>query len=119
MGFLRVVARLVRGLLSVGLPFDGDTRAAYAQIIHQNGQWQAEIIRLAYDLQSAEKDFFDYGFVDGGGPLVNLIIMELQTGMGQLYPWVAKYNTPIKKGQITVKEAAEEFLKKPITEPYW
>ena len=54
---------------SVGLPFDGDTRAAYAQIIHHKGQWLAKIIRLKYNLQLAEKDFLDFGFFEGGGPL--------------------------------------------------
>lgn len=104
---------------SVGLPFDGDTRLAYAQITHQNGRWHAKIIRLTYDIQLAEKDFYDFGFVDGGGPLVDLIRLELRTGMGQLYQWVAKYNTPVKNGEITVEAAAKEFLENPITEPYW
>lgn len=104
---------------SVGLPFDGDTRPAYAQITYRNGKWAAEIIRLTYDIQAAEKDFFDFGFVDGGGPLVDLILVELRTGMGQLYQWVVKYNDPIKNGEITVEAAAKEFLQNPITEPYW
>lgn len=120
----RSLIRKVNGTLvvnagSVGLPFDGDTRPAYAQISHQNGEWQAEIIRLSYDIESAIKDFHDFGFVDGGGPLVDLILLELRTGMGQLYQWVAKYNTPVKNGDITVEEATKEFLKNPIKEPYW
>ncbi len=104
---------------SVGLPFDGDTRPAYAQITHHQGIWQAAIIRLAYDRQSAERDFRDFGFVGGGGPLVNLILLELRTGMGQLYQWVEKYLQPIQDGEITVEEAANEFLENPITQPYW
>jgi len=104
---------------SVGLPFDGDTRATYAQIVYKNGRWQAEIIRLLYNLHLAEKDFYDYGFINDGGPLVDLILLELRTGMGQLYQWVSKYNHSIKKGEITVREAVKEFLQNPITEPYW
>ena len=120
----RSLIRNVNGTLivnagSVGLPFDGDTRPAYAQITRQNGEWQAEIVRLNYNLAAAERDFTDFGFFEGGGPLVGLILVELQTGMGQLYQWVTKYNTPIKKGEITVKQACEEFLENPITEPYW
>ena len=118
--FIRNVnGSLVVNAGSVGLPFDGDTRATYAQIIHRNGVWQAEIIRLEYDLHRAELDFHDYGFIKGGGPLVDLILYELRLGIGQLYPWVAKYNQPIKMGQISVKDATDEFLKSPITEPYW
>ena len=104
---------------SVGLPFDGDTRAAYAQITNRNGIWQSKIVRLKYDLHQAELDFFDYGFKKEGGPLVDLILYELRLGIGQLYPWVAKYNQPIKLGKISVKDATTEFLKAPITEPYW
>ena len=104
---------------SVGLPFDGDTRAAYSQIVHHKGQWLAKIIRLKYDLQLAEKDFCDYGFFEGGGPLAEIILLELRTALGQLYQWVSKFYRPIKNGEITVEEAAKEFLKNPITKPYW
>jgi putative phosphoesterase len=117
---IRIVnSTLVVNAGSVGLPFDGDTRAAYAQIICKNSRWQAKIIRLAYNLRLAEKDFYDYGFLNGGGPLVDLILLELRTGIGQLFQWVAIYNQPIKKGEITVKKAVKEFLKNPITKPYW
>jgi putative phosphoesterase len=115
----QVNGTLVVNAGSTGLPFDGDTRPAYAQITYHNGTWRAEIIRLIYDLKAAEQDFYDFGFVEGGGPLVDLILLELQTGMGQLYQWVAKYNEPCKKGEISVEAAAKEFLKNPITQPYW
>ena len=115
----RVNGTLVVNAGSVGLPFDGDIRSAYAQITYHDGEWQAEIIRLPYDIKSAEKDFHDFGFLEGGGPLVDLILLELRTGMGQLYQWVTIYNQPILNGKITVKDAAAEFLKNPITEPYW
>jgi hypothetical protein len=104
---------------SVGLPFDGDTRAAYAQIVHQNGEWKAEIIRLRYNLKLAQNDFYEYGFFDGGGPLVDLILLELLSGLGQLYQWVTLYNRPIKEGKITVDGAVKEFTKHPVIEPYW
>jgi putative phosphoesterase len=104
---------------SVGLPFDGDTRPIYAQLTHQNGKWQAKIIRLNYDIKSAIKDFYDFGFLQGGGPLVNLILLELQTGLGQLYQWVMKYHELIQKGESTVEESVEEFLRHPVETPYW
>ena len=104
---------------SVGLPFDGDTRAAYAQIMYTGQKWRAEIVRVPYDLQAAEQDFEEFNFTELGGPLVALILLELQTGIGQLYQWVVKYNQPIEQGEISVAEAVREFLKNPITEPYW
>ncbi|RME96734.1 MAG: metallophosphoesterase, partial [Chloroflexi bacterium] len=42
---------------SVGLPFDGDTRAAYAQLTWRQGRWAAKIIRLDYDRDRAEQDY--------------------------------------------------------------
>ena len=120
----RALVRTLNGSLvvnagSVGLPFDGDTRAGYAQIIWQDGHWQAQVIRVEYDLQAAERDYHQFGFIDEGGPLIDLILLELKTGMGQLYQWVAKYNLPIKEGKITVEEAVKEFIVNPITTPYW
>jgi len=110
---------LVVNVGSVGLPFDGDTRAGYAQIVWQNEKWQAEIIRLEYDLQAAEQDFYTSGFMEQGGPLTELILIEMQTGMGQLYQWVEKYSQLIKQGKISIEQATHEFLENPITEPYW
>jgi predicted phosphodiesterase len=120
----RPLVRQLKGTLvvnvgSVGLPFDGDTRAGYAQIVWQNEAWQAEIIRLEYDLQAAEQDFYTFDFMAQGGPLTELILLELQTGLGQLYQWVEKYSWPIKQGNITIEQATRDFLENPISEPYW
>jgi len=120
----RPLVRSLNGTLivnvgSVGLPFDGNTRAGYAKIVWQNRTWQAEIIRLEYDLQTAEQDFYTFGFMEQGGPLTALILLELQTGLGQLYQWVEKYSRPIKQGRITIEQATQDFLENPISEPYW
>ena len=115
----RIDNNLIVNAGSVGLPFDGDTRATYAQIIYHKGKWTAEIIRLEYNLQSAEKDFQEFGYFEGGGPLVDIILLELRTGLGQLYQWVTQYLSPIKSGEITVAEATKKFLNNPVTKPYW
>jgi len=115
----RICGTLVVNAGSVGLPFDGDTRAGYAQVTYNAGHWQAEIIRLNYNQFSAEKDFHKYGFIMGGGPLVDLILLELKTGLGQLYQWAAKYDHLIRTGKITVEESVREYLTNPITKPYW
>jgi putative phosphoesterase len=104
---------------SVGLPFDGDTRTGYAQITWDGHRWQAEIIRLEYDIRAAEQDYYDTGFMDQGGPLVKLILLELKTALSQLYLWTYKYTQPIQRGEITVERATREFLEEPITQPYW
>jgi len=120
----RALVRNLNGTLvvnagSVGLPFDGDVRAGYAQVTWQGGRWQAEIVRLDYDLQAAERDYLDYGFREGGGPLVELVLLEMKSAMSQLYPWTEKYNLPVQRGEITVEAAAREFLEHPVLRPYW
>ena len=74
----RALVRTLNGSLvvnagSVGLPFDGDTRTGYAQIAWDGNLWRGEIVRLEYDIQKAEQDYYDSGFMDQGGPLVKLI----------------------------------------------
>ena len=104
---------------SVGLPFDGDARASYARVYHQQDCWQAEIIRLPYDIDAASRDFSTVGFDQGGGPLVQLILLEMQTGLSQLYQWVMRYSQPVQNGEISVEQAVFDFLQDPITTPYW
>ena len=38
-------------------------------------------------------------------------------GLDSLDP--IKYNNEIKKGEITVEEAVNDFIKNPVTKPYW
>ncbi len=101
---------------SVGLPFDGDRRAAYAQIEYENDTWQGEVIRLPYDLGSAEEDFQRSGFIPEGGPMANLILAELQLGWPQLGKWYREYEMAIRDGKIGIKDAVYEFLKNPNIE---
>jgi predicted phosphodiesterase len=120
----RALVRKVNGALvvnagSVGLPFDADTRAGYAQVIWTGEQWLGEIIRLEYDMVAAERDYYGFGFIQEGGPLARLVLLEMKSAMSQLYPWTERYNLPIQAGQITVEEATREFLENPITQPYW
>jgi predicted phosphodiesterase len=101
---------------SVGLPFDGDTRAAYAQITFQKGTWQAEITRVPYDLKTAENDFYQSGFIPEGGPLAELILAELQLGWPQLGKWFRGYEIAVREERISLSEAVYEFLKNPNIE---
>lgn len=104
---------------SAGLPFDGDTRPSYAQIIWRGGHWEAEIIRFRYDFDQAERDFYDTGYLEGAGPLAQLVLLELKSAYSQLYQWTQKYAEAVLKGTISVEEATLEFLKKPILKSYW
>ena len=104
---------------SVGLPFDGDARAAYGQVTWQNGRWQGEIIRLPYDREQARRDFHETGFLEGAGPAAELILLELETALPQLYQWAVQYEEAILAGEITMETAVQSFLASPVTTPYW
>jgi hypothetical protein len=120
----RPLVRTLNGTLvvnagSVGLPFDGDNRAGYAQLTYANGKWQAKIIRLEYDLGAALRDFDEAGFIEGGGSLAELVRLELRTGLSQLYPWMERYRDAVLNGEISVEQAVSEFLVRPVKQPYW
>jgi putative phosphoesterase len=101
---------LVVNVGAVGLPFDGDTRACYGQMEWQDGRWSAEIIRLEYDREQAERDFFDSGFMTDSGALAPLILDEFRMARPHLFQWTAQYQARVLAGELTMEESAEEFM---------
>ena len=101
---------LVVNVGSVGMPFDRDTRASYAQLTWQQGQWHAEIIRLPYNLAQTERDYFDSGYLDEGGPIVQLILDELRQARPNLYGWTKQYTDQIFTGDISVAESVSSYM---------
>ncbi len=81
----RLNGTLVVNAGSAGLPFDGDTRPAYARLTWERGAWQAEIVRVNYDLQAALDDFRLTGYTRDAGPLVRLVEIELLEAHSMLY----------------------------------
>jgi putative phosphoesterase len=51
--------RLVVNVGSVGFPFDGDPRPAWAIFTLRDGRWGAEIVRVAYDREAVARDLLD------------------------------------------------------------
>ena len=105
----RINGTLVVNAGATGLPFDGDRRASYAQLTWRAGRWEAKIIRLNYDRQKAERDFEDSGFLDEGGPLARLMLVELRTAHSQLYQWTARYEKAVLAGGISMEQSVQEF----------
>lgn len=97
---------------SVGLPFDGDWRASYAQVTWRGGAWHARIVRLEYDRPQAERDFYETGFVDEGGPLARVMLRELQIARGLIYSWAQEFEQPVLAGQIGMAQSVERFLRR-------
>jgi len=105
----RVDDTLVVNAGSVGLPFDGDRRAGYARLtLHDNG-WQAEIVRLDYDYDRADRDFEDTDFLSGAGPLAELIRDEFRCARSNLFEWSSRYQAEVMAGVLTLEEAARRY----------
>jgi hypothetical protein len=100
---------LVVNVGSAGLPFDGDQRLAYAQITWVHGKWKAFIVRLDYDRNQAEKDFIDSGYLENGGPLVQLVQIELQNAESHLYYWASRYQRLVLNGEISMEESVQQY----------
>ncbi|MCJ7716738.1 MAG: metallophosphatase family protein [Anaerolineales bacterium] len=98
---------------SIGLPFDGDNRAGYAQITLENKKWKGKIIRLPYDLEAAQQDYYNTEFISEGGPLANLVLTEMKIAWPQLSHWFHRFEDAVLNQQITVKDAVEEYIKNP------
>ena len=106
----RVNGTLVVNVGAVGMPFDGDPRASYGQLTWQRGGWQAGIMRVPYDRQQTERDFFDTGFLAEGGALARLMLQELRLSRSQLFQWALDYEAPVLAGELSIDESVERHL---------
>ena len=98
---------------SIGLPFDGDTRAGYAQITRKGNQWTGKIIRLEYDQEAARQDFYSTQFIPQGGPLAELVLTEMKIGWPQLSHWFSRYEQAVLDHKISIEDAVRQYQKNP------
>jgi len=109
---------LIVNVGAVGAPFDRDERASYGQFEHNSLGWKAEIVRVAYDRKQTERDYVDTGFLDGAGPLAQLMLVELRRARGLIFRWADKYQDAILAGEICMEESVKELLSAEDVEPY-
>ncbi len=95
---------------SVGSPFDGDVRAAYARIRFTGDQWRLEIRRLDYDRKRAAADFIDSGFLDNAGPLARIIVREWELARSLFAHWNREYRQAVLAGEISLEYSVDCFL---------
>jgi len=95
---------------AVGLPFDRDTRAAYARLEYRAGRWHAEVVRLEYDLLATERAFEEGGYLAGGGPMVPLVLDELRNARPRLRAWHDHFEARVAAGEMTVEESVSMQL---------
>jgi predicted phosphodiesterase len=98
---------------AVGAPFDGDRRAAYAQLTWRQGQWSAEIVRLAYDWEAALRDYAATGFVPAAGALASLMQLEFQQARPHLHRWLQRYEAAVVGGELSTEESVRRYLQQP------
>ncbi len=95
---------------SVGSPFDRDHRSCYAQLSFSRGRWRVEIVRLDYDWSQTERDYVETGFIEAGGPITRVMLMELRYARGMIAPWMRNYEAAVLRGDITLERSVELHL---------
>lgn len=95
---------------SVGMPFDGDRRAAYAQLTWRASSWRATIIRLDYDQARTEERFHSSGFIPGAGPLADIMLVEFRQARSHIHRWLYQYEPRVLSGEMTMAESVKRYL---------
>lgn len=101
---------LVVNVGSVGMPFDGDDRAAYGRFTRSNGLWQAQIVRMTYDKAQTERDFFETGFIPEAGDLARIMLLEFHQARSHIFEWVRQYQASVLAGQIPIADSVDQYL---------
>lgn len=110
--FLRWVGEtLLINVGSVGLPFDGNPRAGYAQLEWRDNQWFVNLMRLPYNRQETERGFIEKGFLEGGGELARLMFREIQIARSLVHSWDMRYRRAVLNGQISLKASVDAMLR--------
>lgn len=95
---------------SCGLPFDRDPRICITLLHCDKDGCTPVLHRLPYDISQAEKDFFDTGYYEEGGPFVQLIHRELLSSSPCLGIWHRDYEAYVAAGRLTLEESVEQLL---------
>lgn len=118
--FVRQVnGTLVVNVGSVGAPFDLDRRAGYGRFTWQpDTGWQAEVARLPYDWQQTERDYVDSGFLCEGGPLAQVMLVELRYARGLTYRWATRYEKDVLAGKVSLETSVRQLLQDEDIRPF-
>ncbi len=104
---------------SVGAPFDEDKRLSYGRFTWTPAHgWQTEIVRLAYDWQQTIRDYATSGFLDHGGPLAQIMLVEHRKSRGLIYRWANRYQKAVLAGELSLEESVRRVLQDEDLRPY-
>lgn len=102
---------LVANVGSVGIPGDGDGRAAYGRFTWTAARgWEAQIVRVAYDRNQTERDYFTSGFMDEVGPEAELSLAQFRLSCDVRTRWAAADRWRILSGEISLAESVRQWL---------
>ncbi|MFO7662897.1 MAG: metallophosphoesterase family protein [Chloroflexota bacterium] len=101
---------LVVNIGAVGSPFDNDRRAGYGRFTSNGHTWRAEIVRLDYDYRHIERDYLESGFLEEGGPLAQLMLVELRKAHGLIFRWASRYEEAVLTGRMTLEDSVRQLL---------
>ena len=110
---------LVVNVGAVGAPFDGDPRLSYGRFTYtKSAGWQASVERLAYDTAQTERDYVQSGFLEYGGPLAQLMLIEHRRSGGLIYRWATRYQEAVVNHDISLEGSVRELLQDEDLRPY-
>ncbi|MFZ0546924.1 MAG: metallophosphoesterase family protein [Candidatus Promineifilaceae bacterium] len=107
----RINDTLIINAGSVGTPFDGDRRASYARLEWNDEKgWQTQIVRLEFDYETAEKDYYRTNYLEEAGPLALLMLVEFRNAHGYLNRWHEMYIDDIMSGEISMADSVTAYM---------
>ncbi len=107
----RAGGRLVVNVGSVGLPFDGDRRAAWALLERTEEEWRASIKRVDWDLAELERVYGTTGFRAAGGVTAELLWLEHQEARPWLVPFLSWCQASGRSPRLSELEAFRDFYR--------
>ncbi|MFT7585375.1 MAG: putative phosphodiesterase [Cellvibrionaceae bacterium] len=99
---------------SAGQPCYGEKKACYARVTLQNGAWEAEIMRLAYDRESTNQDWFQSRILEETAKtdlMTTLIYHEWRTAHPLMLKWYFEYFPAVKASKVQESVMLERFFR--------
>lgn len=115
----QIAGTLVVNIGSVGAPFDEDKRLSYGRFTWTSTQgWQSDIVRLDYDWQQTVQDYVTSGFLEHGGALAQIMLVEHRKSRGLIYRWASRYEDAVRQGTMSLEESVRQVLQDEDLRPY-
>lgn len=115
----QIAGTLVVNIGSVGAPFDEDKRLSYGRFTWTSTQgWQSDIVRLDYDWQQTIQDYVTSGFLEHGGALAQIMLVEHRKSRGLIYRWASRYEDAVRQGTMSLEESVRQVLQDEDLRPY-